>query len=265
MRKIDCLLFVLITIILVGCKNKNIYQEVKFNNISIKKSTNIDNDTSSPQCKVDILLMYANNNSKNIDNKINNAIIDKIFAMQRLNAKTAVDSFANKYLNDYKNNFGPFYKEDKENPDKRHMYEFFYILKSEVKTGKNGIVNYLLNENFYEGGAHNIKQTIVMNFDNTTGQLITIKDVFVPGYESKLNDILLNALLKKTETKDIDALKAKGFFVSSDIFAPENFILGEDGITFIYNDYEIAPYNIGKTEITIKYNKLDNILNKKWM
>jgi hypothetical protein len=41
---------------------------------------------------------------------------------------------------------------------------------------------------------------------------------------------------------------------------PENFILGSDAITFVYNPDEIAPYTIGSTELTIPYVAMDKIL-----
>ena len=45
-----------------------------------------------------------------------------------------------------------------------------------------------------------------------------------------------------------------------DMFPSENFILGEEAITFIYNPYEIAPYEKGSIELTLAYSELDDIL-----
>jgi len=44
-----------------------------------------------------------------------------------------------------------------------------------------------------------------------------------------------------------------------DMFATENFILGSDGVTFIYNPYEIAPYAAGVIELTISNDDLKPI------
>ena len=46
-----------------------------------------------------------------------------------------------------------------------------------------------------------------------------------------------------------------------DIFPAENFILGDETITFVYNPYEIAPYALGSTELTLPYSQLSKILN----
>ena len=45
-----------------------------------------------------------------------------------------------------------------------------------------------------------------------------------------------------------------------DMFPTENFIIGEETLTFIYNPYEIAPYNMGMTELIIPYSDIEKIL-----
>jgi hypothetical protein len=99
-----------------------------------------------------------------------------------------------------------------------------------------------------------------MNFDPATGRQLFLSDVFAPGYEHKLNEVLLKVLLEKTAAKDLNELHDKGFLYSMDMFPSENFVLGDDTITFIYNPYEIAPYAAGCTELTIAYTAIDDIL-----
>jgi hypothetical protein len=45
-----------------------------------------------------------------------------------------------------------------------------------------------------------------------------------------------------------------------DIFPTENFILGSETITFIYNPSEIASYAMGTTELIIPYSDLDKLM-----
>ena len=40
----------------------------------------------------------------------------------------------------------------------------------------------------------------------------------------------------------------------------ENFILSEETITFVYNPYEIAPYNVGSTELIIPFSDIKELL-----
>lgn len=108
--------------------------------------------------------------------------------------------------------------------------------------------------------AHGINQQQILNFDSRTGLLLTLKDIFVSGYEQPLKDLLLKALLSKTGCKNIHALRARGYLSSMDIFPTENFILGSETITFIYNPSEIAPYSMGATQLVIPYSDLDKLI-----
>ncbi len=45
-----------------------------------------------------------------------------------------------------------------------------------------------------------------------------------------------------------------------DIFPSENFILGDETITFVYNPYEIAPYAMGSTELIIPFSDIEKLL-----
>lgn len=58
----------------------------------------------------------------------------------------------------------------------------------------------------------------------------------------------------------MSALRDKGYLYSMDMFPSENFILGEETITFIYNPYEIAPYNVGSTELIIPFSDIKDLL-----
>ena len=46
-----------------------------------------------------------------------------------------------------------------------------------------------------------------------------------------------------------------------DMFIPENYIITDDKVTFIFNPYEIAPYALGSIELIITYSEVSQILN----
>ena len=75
-----------------------------------------------------------------------------------------------------------------------------------------------------------------------------------------MSKLLLEKLQEKTDTKNVDELRQKGFLYSMDMFPTENFALDKDGITFIYNAYEIAPYDEGIIELTVDYGDCKEIL-----
>ncbi len=180
--------------------------------------------------------------------------------MQGLNMQQAVDSFARQYTHEYKQTLAPLYEQDKNDETKQRWYEYHYTIDTKTKTGRDNVVVYLINMDYYEGGAHGIEQQLVMNFDAQSGQQLTLKDVFVPGFEARMTELLLEKLMEIADVKTMDDLKAKDYLFSMDMFPSENFILDSDEITFIYNAYEIAPYAMGRTEISVSYSEVKDLL-----
>ena len=65
---------------------------------------------------------------------------------------------------------------------------------------------------------------------------------------------------KKLETdtiSSIEGLQSVGILLDTDIYIPENFMLGKDGVTFYYNRYEIAPYSAGDFSLTVPYDDIN--------
>lgn len=50
-------------------------------------------------------------------------------------------------------------------------------------------------------------------------------------------------------------LKNKGYWLEN-LSPTENFIVNTVGLTWLYNPYEIAPYAMGTTQITLSYNQI---------
>lgn len=247
-------------VMLASCSTDNGGQ-LTFDTLNISREVSLEKTDDSPQCKVNISLHYMNSGSK-MSKAINNAIESRLFDMRDLSMRQAADSFANEYTREYLKAMRPLYREDRADASKRSWYEYHYNISTKVKEGRQDVTVYIISSDYYEGGVHGIDQQFVMNFDNKTGRQLTLSDVFVPGYENRLNAILLKTLEKKTDAKGITELQEHGYLCATEIFAPDNFIMGDDDITFIYNVYEIAPYEKGRTELTISYSDIDDLLKK---
>lgn len=223
----------------------------------------LSSEHESPQCNVHIDICYADTaNNREAATEINTAIAWQLLDIEGADLQQAADSFANRYADDYRRNLLALYREDQSDTEKRPWYEYRYVIDTSTEAGRDGVEVYRANVDYYEGGAHGINQLLTMNFDTQTGRLLQLRDVFVPGYEQQLNELLLDELLRQTDSKDKDELKKKGYLYSMNMFAPENFILGADAVTFVYNTYEIAPYSVGRTELTLDYDKLEKILKQ---
>ena len=66
--------------------------------------------------------------------------------------------------------------------------------------------------------------------------------------------------MKDNNVSTIDELCNKGYSLDIDFFITNNFILGNDSMTFLYNRYEIAPYAMGDILISLDYETLKDIM-----
>ena len=259
----SCLIALLSACMLTGCGDDEL-ESIEFDTVSTEKVVKLSNEEGTPQCSVMLSMAFATERNGEKAKTVNDAIEDRLLDMTDIPMKHAVDSFANRYTRDYVNNFKPLYYEDRTDTTKHAWYEYHYVITTETQRGHSGISVYIATLDYFEGGAHGINQRLVMNFDDKTGKIVTLADVFVPGYQNKLCKELLSALKEKTDSKNLGELHDKGYLYSMDIFAPENYILGDDTITFIYNPYEIASYDKGAIELIIPYSDLLEIMNKEW-
>lgn len=232
-----------------------------FDCITVSRDVPLTDATDAPRCRIKMELQTAKGNSEK-SKSINSIIGERLFGYENLSLSQAADSFANAYVRNYMEVLRPLYDKDKADETRRSWYEYHYTVTTEVGEGRDGVIVYTMKSDWYEGGAHGLTQKHVVNFDMKTGRRLALADILVPGYEPRLNEMLLKALEKKVGAKNMTELHDKGYLYSMDMFTPENFIIGEDNITFIYNVYEIAPFAEGMTELSIDYSELNDLLPK---
>lgn len=249
--------------IITGC-GEAADSTIGFETITVDQTVALSNDAVPPKCSVHLALKEARP-----DNGHTAEVVNGIVARELLDADDAPDlslsqaarTFAEAYTQNYRKTMLPLYNQDRGDTTKRAWYEYHYIVKTETHGGSKGTTDYLADIDYYEGGAHSVQQRRAFVFDNLTGRRLTLADVFIPGSKQALNARLVQALKNKTGLATMAALRAKGYLTASEMYATENFMLTEETITFIYNPYEIAPYALGSTELTIPYSDLTNILN----
>jgi len=112
----------------------------------------------------------------------------------------------------------------------------------------------------YMGGAHPTHQYSVDNFNLKTGRLLTLNDLF--GDTAAARTQLGTLIMKQLETdgrvgalfKSVTAKTLAGKLDNN------HYQIDKEGITFIFNEYEIAPYVVGTILVTIPYSQLKELL-----
>ena len=176
---------------------------------------------------------------------------------QKFSIKQAVDSFVTRMLNDYATDYAALYRQDRQHTS---SYNYEYKVKTFTRNGAENIVVYTAKIYTFGGGAHGINQTLVRNIDVTTGKVLQLQDVFVPGYEPTLKELLLKKVGERFNADGLDELNKKDIFADGHVYVPDNFAIDDDGFTFIYCEDEIAPHAVGEISVTLSRSELSRIL-----
>lgn len=244
-------------------KRGNANDSIMFDSIKVDSTLSLTEDTAGPRCHVSLCLTYAK--GKNAD-FINDSIIRSgvlspdyfSITSKKISPEVAVDSFVKRYLAEYKRDYGEMYKA----VGGGASFNCDYIVKTYVIDDNDKYFTYIANVYSYGGGAHGNSVIIARNIDTATGKIVSLKDLFVPGFEEELNDLIVKALCKKYNVNDIEGLREKTIFYGIDTYAPDNFIIGKDDITFIYSPDEIACHAEGEIRVSIKNKDMERLLKK---
>ena len=121
----------------------------------------------------------------------------------------------------------------------------------------DGILSYQVVAESYTGGAHGNKTVDNGVFDLNTLQQLSIANVFNDATLPDLHAALRNKLMTQNGYTTIDELAEIGQFTApNEIVATDNFYVNEEGITWTYDPYEIAPYSVGVVQITLSWDEV---------
>lgn len=157
---------------------------------------------------------------------------------------SSLDELANLFIGDYLKDPSPIGHWELE----RHM---------EAVYAHDSLATFSFTENSYTGGAHPSSGQRYFVMDMLTGKQLTLAELLSPGYEGALNTVAERAFRGARELSPDTSLEAEGFWFENDTFKVNtNFGVLEDGLGFIFNAYEVAPYAMGPTSFTIPYDDI---------
>lgn len=269
------------TTMLPGCTGRRTVE----NNRAVVDSVLMDTivyldkgNTESPKCQVKINFKYLKSAQANDSlTEVINKVLEETFSSAHAGAVSPVafvssikESLASEYLNDVQKNYETDVKNGMKADEIPNWYNYEYDINSELTEGKDSIWNYKVTTFQNTGGAHPNTWGRWVNVDATNGKILDKKNLFVKGTEEKICGLILPQLLaeanKRLETDTltcVEGLNQVGILLDTDLYIPDNFLLGKDGVTFLYNRYDIAPYYLGQFELTVPYSEIETYLIKK--
>ena len=243
-------------------------RNLQFEEITLTKSEHLFADESKPACNLSIDFAFVNNaNTIGAKDSINAYLLSALFGKkyQQLSPQEAMEGYANEYVTNSRADLEPMIQKDIDNHiDKDQLtawYSYEQELKGSIEAYKGMLLSYCTYKNEYSGGPHGMYTTEFTNLNLSSLQPILLDELFVEDYQETLTELLWYQLALDNGVETRDELEEMGYATTSELAPTENFYINEDGITFYYNVYEIAPYSMGPTQITLSYDMLEYILN----
>lgn len=123
----------------------------------------------------------------------------------------------------------------------------------------NSYVSVVAYNSVYLGGAHPNNDQAAMNFDLTTGSLLSLSSIF----KTEFKEAILGKLLYRLSEMESSFLLFSGYettvrekFEQMPADMTQNWYLTDQGVVFFYNPYEISPYAAGVVSVELSFAEL---------
>ncbi len=121
------------------------------------------------------------------------------------------------------------------------------------------VQTYIFTVNSYTGGAHGMQFRKTFSFTKG-GQLLTLSNVFSNGFDG------LPAFAKVVQSELLARPGAQADWIADGASAKgenyQSFIVTDDGITILFDPYQVAPWSDGAIDIAVPLKSFANIANK---
>lgn len=251
-----------------GSKNSE-ENKITFDSITVDKSYHLLENDSNPNCNLQLKFVYpAKYADAAVLKQIQNIFTGKYFgeSYETLSPKDAVEKYTEEYINAYKDLETDFRKEVvKAKADHSQIgawFSYYEMSSDNIPFNKSNILCFSVNFENYTGGAHGAhsQSNYVINLKN--GKLVTEDEIFVADYQEALSNILVDKIAKENKVENPKDLENIGFFSVDEIYPNGNFLVNSEGVTYTFNEYEIAAYVVGQTTVFIPYTELQLLLRK---
>lgn len=238
-------------------------QEMEMDVYRFKETYPLTADTAqgalSFEAEVEIPVKFRD---KDILINVQKQIIAKIFG--EIYNSMPLDSVLPKYAevlsDEYRKSSEPFIQKILEADETSTIWQNQIQVQGVPMFLDDKILSYSYERYAYMGGAHGNSSRLFYNFDLSNSRLLTEKDLFIDNYETSLTQLIKQQIVEdNAEMESIADLNEFHFF-EDQIKPNNNFYVNADGLVYVYNPYDIAPYSTGQTEVALTFKRLRPIL-----
>lgn len=261
---------VLISFLITSCdptSKKATANDITFDSIQVEKTYHLLGNQDNPNCNLQINFAFP----VKMGNKDALPAIQKLFVSsyfgdnyESLAPADAVSKYTEDYLDAYKDLEGE-YKKELEKADQTPVgswFSYYEMSENEISYNMGGLLSYTVYFESYTGGAHGAHAVRNHVINLKTASFVTEEDIFVDNFQDALAQMLLDKIADQNHVADPKELENIGFFSIDEIYPNGNFLIDSDGITYTFNEYEIAAYVVGATKVHLSYKELSLLLKE---
>jgi len=256
-----------VSVLLSACKGgggKEASNDIRFDSLKVEKTYHLLGDTANPACDFRLSFIYPTHAaSSTLLRQIQDEFVLCHFGenYQGLTPDSAVARYTNDYLVAYRN-LEKDYKKDLEKQAENNddddvsvgaWYNYYEYSQDRIAYNKNGLLSFVVYFESYTGGAHGSHSFNNHVISLSTGKMLTEDDIFIEGYQDKLAKIITDRLAVDNKVANPQDLENIGFFAVDEIVPNGNFLIDAKGITYTYNEYEIAAYVVGPIHVHLTF------------
>jgi hypothetical protein len=252
-----------------ACKPRTktgIENNIVWDSIHVEKTYHLLENPNNPNCNLQIHFTYPVKYENNKILEITQQHFVRSYFGEPFEGNSpvgAVEQYAEQYLEEYKSLEKDFQTEQEKSHEEgttEAWFSFYEFFSNEIKYNKNGLLCYAVSYENYTGGAHGSHSYTNYIIDLNTGLDITEADFFADGYVDALAKILVDKIAEKNHIENAKELENIGYFSIDEIYPNGNFSIDDAGITYYFNEYEIAAYVVGITSVHLLYDEIRHLL-----
>lgn len=266
MKRLAFLLPVLAILMVLpfSCKkaNQSNHSSLKLESDTLSERYYLQGDTSQNYVDISTQIEYPKSfPDKNVLAKVRNTVTKDFFPDADTTYATAGDLLKS-YVKDYEKFFRETEAEgEKQASDDYQMDDpWWNRQKMKVRLCDDKLFSYTVSTDRFTGGAHggrNYKNTVI---DLKTGEKVTENDLFTERIKPIITSMIIGKILEKNGIGKPEELGDIGYFDASEINLNNNFFITQNGLTYTFNEYEIAAYSVGSTEIFLDFKSIESFI-----
>jgi len=232
---------------------------VVFDTIKVNKTQSVDYKKSKLNCNLQITFIYPVACKKtSLLNDLQKVFTETVFPPKyaNLSPQEATDSFSAQYIRDFQSVKFENYSEDDYILEDENNFIYELNLEDSILYNENNFISFVVKNTNYEGGAHGSSSIYGYVIDMNTGKILNEEAFAGTNYKKNLSRLLAQKIAAAKGLDNVEQLESIGYDAIENIVPNENFTIDDKGITYYFNEYEIAAYFVGITKVFIPYDEL---------